>query len=187
MCSSDEFGTRCLGRLQQRRFEHRRREGFEVAATDVGIGVFGGDHFTLFGEADLATHRARRLGENGLIAGATTTANRATTTMEHAQAQAMFGTELVEHFHQRQFGLVQLPVAGENAAILVAVRIAEHDVLLAATELHQASHTRDGVIAAHDLSRRTQVADGFEQRHHDHRQTSLFAAERAAHQAGFLL
>ena len=38
---------------------------------------------------------------------------------------------------QRDLGPVQLPVAGEDAAVLVAVAVAQHDVLLAAGALHQ--------------------------------------------------
>jgi phosphoenolpyruvate carboxylase len=39
--------------------------------------------------------------------------------------------DAVKHLHQRDLRLIQLPVAGENAAVLVAVGITQHDVLRA--------------------------------------------------------
>jgi hypothetical protein len=73
----------------------------------------------------------------------------------------------VEQLHQRDLGPVQLPVAGEDAAVLVAVAVAQHDVLLAAGALPPARQCRAGRSRPHDGRGIAQVADGLEQRHHD--------------------
>ena len=41
--------------------------------------------------------------------------------MKHAQGDAMRGLEFIEQFDQCNLGAIQLPVAGENAAVFVAV------------------------------------------------------------------
>jgi hypothetical protein len=128
--------ARLLGGLQQRGFQRGGHQGFQVAPADLGVGVLGGDHLALLGQADLAAHRARRLRQDGLVAGAAAAAHRAAAAVEHAQLDAVAG-QFVEQFHQRDLGAVQLPVAGEDAAVLVAVGVAQHDVLLAAAALHQ--------------------------------------------------
>lgn len=92
-----------------------------VAATKVsrlrqaipGVGVFRGDDLALLGQADLPAHRARRLGQDGLVAGATAaTAYRAAAPVERTQANL---GQLVKQLHQRQLGacssqlLVKMP------------------------------------------------------------------------------
>jgi len=106
--------------------------------------------------------------------------------VEHAQLDAVAGGQFVEQFHQRDLGAVQLPVAGEDAAILVAVAVAQHDVLLATTALHQRSHAGQGIELAHDGRGMRQVFDGLEQGHHDEVVFRL-GIERAVHQAHFFL
>ena len=172
---------------QQAGFQRGGHQRFEVAAADVRVAVFGTDHLALFGEADLAAHGAMRLRQNGLVAGATAAAHRAAPAMEHAQAhRPEFAAQLVEQGHQGQLGAVKLPVAGENAAILVAVGIAEHDVLLAAAALDHGGHARQAVEVAHDARRIAQVLDGLEQRHGNQAGHGV-GIERAAQQAHFLL
>jgi hypothetical protein len=112
-----------LGRGQQCGLQRSGHQGFEVAAADVGVGVFGADDFALFGQAYLPAHRARWLGQDGLVAGAAATPHRATPAVEHAQLYGLAGCQVdaVEHVYQRNLGAVKRPVAGENAAVLVAV------------------------------------------------------------------
>ena len=96
------------------------------------------------------------------------------------------GAQFVKHFHQRDFGAVELPVAGEDAAVFIAVRVAQHDVLLAPAALHQRGHALQCVKRAHDGRGIAQVFDGFKQRHHDqiaHR----VQVQGAAQQAGLFL
>ena len=104
-----------------------------------------------------------------------------------AQAAAC---KLIEQFHQRDFGAVQLPVAGEDAAVLVAVAVAEHDVLLAILQICRALHhpgdAWQAIELAHDGRRVAQVLNRLEQRHDD-QVSSGFVVQRALHQTGFLL
>jgi hypothetical protein len=58
-----------LGRLQQRGLQRGRHQRLQVAPADLGVGVLGGDHLALLGQADLAAHGARRLRQDGLVAG----------------------------------------------------------------------------------------------------------------------
>jgi hypothetical protein len=90
-----------------------------------------------------------------------------------------------EQLDQRDLGAVQLPVAREAAAVLVAVAVAEHDVLLAAGALHHRGDARQRVEVAHDRCGVAQVADGLEQRHDD--QVGLgMSSSVAAQQPRFL-
>jgi hypothetical protein len=90
-----------------------------------------------------------------------------------------------QQIDQRNLGPVQLPVAGEDAAVLVAVAVAQHDVLLAAAFPDQLGNAGQLVEAAHDGRGIAQVLDGLEQRHHD--QVALRTVlQRAAQQAHFL-
>ena len=98
----------------------------------------------------------------------------------------MGGGKFVEEFDEGDLGAVQLPVAGEDTAILVAVAVAQHDVLLAAAALHQCSHAGQGIELAHDGRGVAQVFDGFKQRHHDEVVLGL-GVQGPVHQAHFLL
>jgi hypothetical protein len=112
--------------------------------------------------------------------------------VEHAQLDAVARGQFVEQFHECDLGAVQLPVAGEDAAVLVAVRVAQHDVLLGTRTLHQPRDAGQCVEGAHDGRRVAQVFDGFKQRHDDEVADgtlvgAAFFAQRALHQAHFLL
>ena len=85
---------RCLGRLQQGGFQRRRDQRFQVAPADLGVGVFGADHFALFGQPDLAAHGAGRLRQDGLVARAAAAAHGAAAAMEHAQLDVVRVGEL---------------------------------------------------------------------------------------------
>lgn len=171
--------------VQQRGFQRGSHQGFEVAAADLGVGVFGGDDLALFGQADLAVHGARGLGQDGLVARAAATSHGAAAAVEEAQRQRADLAQLVEQLDQRDLGAVELPGRGEHAAVLVAVGVAEHDVLFAAAAVHQAADAGQRIELAHDLGRDAQVADGLEQRHDDQVAGGV-AVQRAAQQPGLL-
>ena len=84
--------------------------------------------------------------------------------MKQTQGDAVFFFEMLEHIDQCQFSLVERPVAGEDATVFVAVRIAQHDVLLAAAALHHGGDAGQGVIAAHDVRGLLQIFYGLKQR-----------------------
>ena len=67
---------------QQRGFERGGGEDLEVAPAEFRVGVFRGDHLALFGDADLALHRALRLRQDGLVVRAAAAADRTAATVE---------------------------------------------------------------------------------------------------------
>ena len=71
-----------------------------------------------------------------------------------------------KHLHQRRLGLMQLPPRGEEATVLVAVRVAQHHLLAAPAALEELAVDGLGKEPLHHLGRVPQVGDGLEQRHH---------------------
>ena len=106
--------------------------------------------------------------------------------MEHAQLNTVVIGQVVKQVNQRDLGAVQLPVAGEDATIFVAVAIAQHDVLLATAFLDHLGNAGQLVVAAHDGLGIAQVFNGFKQGHHD-QVANRPILQRAAHQAHFFL
>ena len=148
--------------------------------------VLGGNDFALLGQADLPVHRARRLREDRLVARPAAAPDRAAAAVEESQRQRMRVAQAVEQFDQRRAGAIQLPVAGEKSAVLVAVAVAEHDVLHRAGARDHAGDAGQRVKAAHDGGGIAQVADLFEQRHDDQIVHGV-GVQRPAHEPGFLL
>src|SRR5271170_5813114 len=69
----------------------------------------------------------------------------------------------LEHFDEADFRLVELPARGDETAVLVAVGIAQHDLLLAAAAIDQSSILRDRQQLFHDADTLLQVVDGLKQ------------------------
>ena len=196
-----------IGRLQERlryvvarglerAFQHRRHQRFQVAAAEFGVGVLGADHLALLGQADLAAHRARRLRQDGLVAGPAAAPHRAAAAVEQAQPQrraagpAVGPLALVEQRGQRHFHPVERPVAHQDAAVLVAVGIAQHHLLRAAAGAQHVGHAGQGQELAHDGLGAPQVGNGLEQRHHHQpgaRRLGGALGQRALQQADLLL
>ena len=186
MRCAQEGRRRRFGRPQQRGFERRGDQCLQVAATDLGVRILGPDDLALFCHPQLAADRPRWLRKDRFIARAAATPHRAATAVKHPQLDIVRSGEPVEQQDQRDFGAVQLPVAGEDAAVLVAVAVAEHDLLLGARAPHQIRDSGQGVELAHDRRRVAQVADGFEQWHDDQVRRG-FCIERSGQQSDFLL
>ena len=72
---------------------------------------------------------------------------------------------LLPHPGELDLGLVQLPVGGEEAAVLVGVGIADHHLLHPALRPHAAAHHRHIEQLLHDGGRALEILDGLEQRH----------------------
>ena len=70
-----------------------------------------------------------------------------------------------EHLHQADLGLVELPARGDEAAVLVGVRIAEHHLLLAAERIDESAVFGDSEQRIHHADAGAQVRDRLEQRH----------------------
>ena len=133
-------------RLEQRRLQRRGGEDLQVAPPDLGIGILAGDRLALLGDADLPLHRAAGLGQDRLVARAAAAAHRSAPAVEQAQLDAV----PAEDVDQADLRLVQLPAGGDEAAVLVAVRIAEHDLLHPAPALQQAPVCGQGKQLVHD-------------------------------------
>src|SRR4029077_10488690 len=97
------------------------------------IGVLARDHLALLGQAQLPVDAAGRLGKHDPVAGAAPAPDSAAAAVEQAQADAVPPAGVDD----RQLALVQLPVRRQEAAVLVAVRVAEHDLLRVAAALEQ--------------------------------------------------
>src|SRR3954454_15830038 len=76
---------RALPWLQQTSLESSRRENFQVASAHLGIGIFAGYDLALFGDPDLAVHRAARLRHDGIIARSAAASDRAAPSMKQSQ------------------------------------------------------------------------------------------------------
>ncbi|SOT40155.1 hypothetical protein F01_260221 [Burkholderia cenocepacia] len=176
---------RCVRLRQQRRLERRGDDRLEVAPADRRVRELARDHLALFGQADLAVHGARRLRQDRLVGRAAPAADRAAAAMEQPQRDLA----LAEQVDEREFRAIQLPVRREEAAVLVAVRVAEHHFLFGALMRDQRVDARQREVVAHDARRVAQVGDRLEQR--DHHQAVLRVAarhaERAFEQARLLL
>ena len=100
------------------------------------------------------------LGEDGAVGGAAAAAYGASAAMEEAEGDSALGGDLV----QRAMRLPYLPCAGDHAAVLVGVGVAEHDFLLVVPGFEQRLVGGGGPELAADGGRVAQVADGLEER-----------------------
>ena len=82
-------------------------------------------HFTLFGDLDVAVHGARRLRQNRVMNRATAASHRAAAPVEQP------ATETVRCGERRRLllRLIQPPVGSQNAAVLAGIGVADHHVL----------------------------------------------------------
>ena len=172
--------------LQQTGLQGGGYQGFQIAPPQSRVGIFGVDHFALLGEPDLPTHRAGGLRKNGVIAGAAAAPHGTAAAMKQTQSDAVFFFQGLEHTHQGQLGLVKRPVAGEDAAVFVAVRVPQHDVLFAAAAFHHGRNAWQGVIVAHDVRRLLQVFNRFKQGR-DNQFSRDLVVQGAVQQACFFL
>ncbi len=83
------------------------------------------------------------------------------------------------HGHEILLGLVELPAGGDEAAVLVAVRVAQHHLLLAAPAVQQAPVEGQGQQAVQDGAAAAQVLDGLEERDQVDIQAPLRGPEQA--------
>src|SRR5262245_43550910 len=148
--------------IEQRGLERGGDECFQVATTDFCIRILARDDFPLLCDADLPGDGAGRLRQYRLVARTAAAAYAAATAVEKPQADAVAR----KHLDQRDLRLVELPVRREISPVLVAVGVAEHDLLHIAAAREQPAVLADGKQAVHDGATATQIGDGFEQRHY---------------------
>ena len=87
---------------QQRGFQRGGNERGKVVLGVAVVAIFGGEHFALLGDADLPTHAARRLRQNGLVRWPAATPHTAAAPVEQADADVV----LPKQAHQANLGLV---------------------------------------------------------------------------------
>ena len=123
--------------VEQRRLQGGRHQRLQVAVGHPRFGVLGRDHLALLGDPQRPVHRARRLGQDRVVAGSAAAADRAAAAVEEPQPDS----GLARHLDQLQLGAVQRPVGGQVAAVLVGVGVAEHHFLALATRMNQLAGT----------------------------------------------
>src|SRR5690242_2449011 len=68
--------------VEEAGLQGRGQKGFEVAMRDLRFGVLGGDHLTLFGDAQRPVHGSWWLCPDGVVAGSAATTHGAATSVE---------------------------------------------------------------------------------------------------------
>ena len=92
--------------------------------------------------------------------------------------------EVTKRFYQPELRAIERPMSGDEAAILVAVRVPEHHLLPAAARLEPAPIARQPERGAHDVRAALEIGDGLEQRndvHHEpagRQQSHFFEQDR---------
>ena len=132
----------------------------EVALGEDDVGVLPVEDFALLGDAELAGEAVDGLREDGAVGGAAAAAYGASAAVEEAQGDAAVAGDLVEG----AVGLVDLPGAGDHAAVFVGVGVAEHDLLAVVPGFEQGLVGFAGPELAHDGGGVLEVFDGLEER-----------------------
>ncbi len=170
----------CLGKHIHRRAPFRLHRGFvrrshrnqagvhdlmQMPSGNVRVAITIGDHFALFGDLDAAFQRGGRMRQNGAVGGAAAAPDAAAAPVKELQRHPVF----LANLDQPLLRQIQIPVRGDVAAVLAAVRIADHDLLMRAAP-HPARLNVPAVFGIleqrlHDLWPTIQVINRLEQRH----------------------
>ena len=145
----------------QRMLEHARGEQLHLIERGTLIGIFIGDHLALLGDAEAPADRAGGLGGDGAARRRAAAGDRAAAPMEEGDGHAGLGADAC----QLRLRLGQLPVRGDEAAVLVGIGIADHHLLHVALPMGAAADERHRQRLAHDVGRGAEIVDGLEQRH----------------------
>ena len=129
---------RLLALRFQRMLEHARGEQLHLIERGALIGIFEGDHLALLGDAEAAADRAGGLGGDGAAGRRAAARHRAAAAMEEGDGRAHLGADL----GQLRLRLGQLPIRGDEAAVLVGIGIADHHLLHVALPVGGAADQR---------------------------------------------
>ena len=149
---------------------------FHSAST--GIGIFPVEHFALLGDANLAGKISHRLGQYRGMSGAAAASHGAAAAVKEAKLHVALARRSV----QVAMGFVQLPDAGQHAAVFVGIGIAQHHFLPASPGIERRLIVRGSPDPFHHRSRSAQGLDRFEKRHRH--QSRVIRGSRDAHAAG---
>src|SRR5690606_15402170 len=153
--------ARCVIPFGTESDEHRAHQLLEVAPRDLREGVAEGDHLALLGQTDPSIVSDPGHGEDRLVGAPAPASDGATATAEQTEIDIVLATYLA----QTALRLVKGPVGHPVAAILVAVRITEHDLLETTPRREQRSIGLVLVELLHEIVRGLEILDRFEQRH----------------------
>src|SRR4029077_10909111 len=140
------------------RFEASGNHDFQIPFGEHWIGILPGEDLALLGDANLSRKISRWLRENSGVRRPAAPADRAAPSVKEPQVHALFPGRRM----QIALRLVQLPCAGEHAAVLVRIGVAEHDFL------HSAPGVEHGLVRGrlpdtfHYGTRVAESADRFE-------------------------
>ena len=146
----------------ERRAQDRVRHLLEVAQRDALMAVARERDLALLGDAQPAREGAPGLGKDRAVGRAAAAPDRAAAAVEQVQADA----RLPARGGQRALRFVQLPVRGDEPAVLVAVRVPDHHLLQVAPGREVPAVDGQREEPAHEVAAAVQVVDGLEQRHH---------------------
>ena len=147
-------------RLGRGGHQDRMDKLLQVAVRQLWIRVTPGDRLTLFGETETAIHTARRLGSDGAVGGTTAACDRPAAAMEDRQGDAM----LLRDFGDLFLRLVECPVGGDVASILVAIGVSDHHHLGVAAGRQMLAIQGKAVQPFQDGGRGLQVFDRLKKR-----------------------
>ena len=140
---------------------------FEVAARQDRVAVLVGQRLALLGDAQPRVDGPRRLPEDRAAGRATPTADAGAAPVEEAPAHP----GAAAHVADLPLRLVQRPVRREEARVLVAVAVAQHDLLHVPAQHRAVLGQRQQL--PHDLRRPLEVVQRLEQRHGQDAQAHL--------------
>ena len=139
-------GVGRVGVVVEARVEDGVDDLFEVAFGDSGVAVAIGDHLALLRHAQSAADRPPRLGKDGTIGRAATPADRPAPAVGHLHRDPESAARLDEILLR----LVEGPGRLEEAALLVAVGVADHHLLQSAAEFQVPAVDGEAEQPSHD-------------------------------------
>ena len=155
--------------VEQRRLDGCREKRLQIAFGDNGFRVLGGDDLALLGDTQRTLHRTRRLGEDRVVARAATTTDRATAAVEQTQAD----TRLLGRLDEVELTAIERPVGGHVPAVLVRIRVPEHDLLHPGLRIDEVTVERQIERSEQRFGALLEIFDRLEQRDDPHRRDQL--------------
>ena len=147
--------------LRGRGDEDRAGQLLEVPPRDGRVGVVRGDDLALLGQLEPAVDRAGRAAQDGPVGRPPAAPDRPAATVEQRQLHAVPRGRI----DQRRLGLVEHPGRGEEARLLVRVRVAEHHLLAVAAGRQVGAVARVGEQRLEDVAGGGEGLARLEQRH----------------------
>ena len=145
--------------MEYRTLEDRRDQEFEVVTRHARQEIFVRDDFALFGHLDGSAQHTVGLGEHRVVGRTAASTDAPASTVEQRQAYAVARRDIA----QLAFGLVDRPLAGGDAPVLIRVRVAEHDLVNVASRAHERAIRRHTQQRVEDLTGTLELFERFEQ------------------------